>query len=313
LILLSAGLVVFFTFIKGPSSEPPPTVELKSNTNLEGRFLETFRRTESFPVTYEFQNKLARENEKTLWSYGVFLESSPTAPFVQSLIKSLRPQAYPEGESRLLETKFVDGERLAELLDLLAIRYLVSLEENENNPIGFWKADGEIKNYNLATVGEPQLFETVGFPLRRVESDWNKTIETWWLEGGEIKDLPYYSPNREIQTEGVPATATVKGIESRQNGTEFSLTVDSDQPLPILAKMSYFPFWKAYEGGKEIPIYRAAPNLMVFEGRGEITLKYQPPSIFYIGYLFSFLTLAFLIYREVLYKKQKIAKKAKLV
>ena len=99
----------------------------------------------------------------------------------------------------------------------------------------------------------------------------------------------------------------VRLVEQNENRTSFKLDVKSDVPVPVLAKISYFPYWHAFDSsGKEIQIYRAAPNLMLFEAKGEVTLFYHEPG--WIGWLWvlSLVTFATAIY--LIYKPLKLTK-----
>jgi hypothetical protein len=272
-------LIVLGLVIKNPADFPAAKVSLENKDKISGRFLETFRRTESFPVVYEFQTRFEKENPESSWAFGVFPESSVTAPFVQSLIKSLRPEAYPEGEGAALETKFVDEARTKNYLNLFGVNYLISLDDEKKNAVGTWSSGGDTKYYNMEKISDTGLFEVVKLPLVPVEKDWNQSVEAWWLEKGAVKKLPYLAKKGQtspVCTEGLENTQ-VKVISVNSKQTRFELEIASEKKAPVLSKISYFPYWKAYSDGKEIPIYRAAPNLMLIYANGKVTLEYKEP------------------------------------
>ena len=283
--VIKAGtLLIFFSIVvglllKNPADYSAVKVSLEDPRKVSGRFLETFRRTETFPVVYEFQTRLEKENPQSSWAFGVFPESSATAPFVQSLIKSLRRDAYPEEEGAALETKFVDQDRIQQLLDLLGINYLINLEETKKGTVGDWVGEDETKYYNLEKVSETPLFEVIGLSLEPIENNWNQAVESWWLEEGAVKSLPYFVNGELLPSKCLKELegTQVKILSANRRQTKFELEINSKKPVPVLAKVSYFPYWSASSAGKVIPIYRAAPNLMLLYANGEVNLEYKEP------------------------------------
>jgi len=287
--ILLFGLIILGIFFKNPAKIQTAQVNLAHPEKISGRFLESFRRTESYPVVYEFQTRLSSENKQSPWAFGVFPESSPNAPFIQSLIKSLRPSAYPEGEGASLETKFVDKEKTGSLLNLFGVSYLISLDNEPKNEIGVWTQEDEKKYYNAEKISDGVLFEVVKLPVIPIDKNWEKEVENWWLESGELKYLPYQARKEKFETVCAETlnNAQIKILSVNERQTKFELEIDAAKQVPVLAKISYFPYWKAYqngspraagEAGKEIPIYRSAPNLMLISANGKVTLEYQEPA-----------------------------------
>jgi len=300
-VLIVVGLVV-----KNPAVYQEAKVSLEDQRKISGRFLENFRRAESFPATYRSQTLLESENPKADWAFGVFTESSTSAPFIQSLIKSLRPAAYPEGEGVALETKFVDPKKIPQLLNLFGISHLINLEDAKKDAVGTWVRNGETKYYNLEKVSETPLFEVIELPLEPVGNDWNKKVENWWLEEGPLTKLPYLVKGEELAAVSAREVeeAQVKVLFANEKQTQFELNIISEKKVPVLAKISYFPYWKAFQEGKEIPIYRVAPNLMLLEANGKVTLEYKEPAWVKGLYLVSAGTLVIVIFL-IFSKRQK--------
>ena len=273
------GLVVLILLAKNPAVLPDSRLEITNPEGINGRFIETFRRTESDPYWYEAQTEVVAKNPKASWAYGLFTDSTPNGPYLGSVIRSMRPDAYPEDEGNFLETTTIDEKRLPGLLSYLGINYLVHLDSPKGEKIGTLQpTDGRItpvvtKNITAERVNNSALFDIVRLPLKPVESNWNKEVEKWWLAKGEITEIPYLKTEGEItevSKKDVQA-ARVQVVEQNENRTRFKLDVRSDASVPVLAKISYFPYWKAIgSDGQEIQIYRAAPNLMLFEAKGEV-------------------------------------------
>lgn len=299
------GLIVVLLLTKNPVKLPDARFELKNADVVKGRFLETFRRTESGPFWYGLQTQLNKENQNAAWTYGLFTDSTPNGPYLGSLIRSLRPEAYPEGDGIFIETKTVDRLRITPLLDLFAVNYLINLNYEKENAIGTLRKGDEKKIYVAEKSADVPIFEVARLPLEPIDKNWEKQVENWWFEAGSIKKLPYLVTDKKLveasQKELEKAKAEI--VKTNENQTYFELKIDSEKPVPVLAKISYFPYWKAFQNGEETPIYRVAPNLMVFRARGEVELFYTEPTINRVALFISLISwvviLGFLVRRFV--------------
>jgi hypothetical protein len=299
------GLIVVLVLAKNPVKLPDARFELKNADVVKGRFLETFRRTESDPFWYGLQTKLNRENQNAAWTYGLFTDSTPNGPYFGSLIRSLRPEAYSEGDGIFIETKTVDQIRITPLLDLFAVNYLINLDYGKEKAIGTFRKGKEKKFYVAEKSADIPIFEVARLPLEPIDKNWEKQVENWWFEAGSIEKLPYLVTDKKLaeaaQKELEKAKAEI--VKTNENQTYFELKIDSEKPVPVLAKISYFPYWKAFQNGEEIPIYHAAPSLMVFEAKGEVELVYKEPTVNRIALFISLISwvviLGFLVRRLV--------------
>lgn len=285
------GLLIIGLVIKNPAQVQTAQVSLEVDKEVSGRFLESYRRLQTFPAYYELQTSLNRENPEANWANGLFAESSVNSSFVQSLIKSLHPDLYPEGEGVLLETKFIDPSRVRSALHLLGINWLINFEEERKNSVAIWTKGPKTNYYNLEEISQDSLFEITDLKLTPIKDDWNQQVEKWWFEKGPIQNLPYLTSGERLESDQSSENTQLEIVEENSQGTRFRLNIKSDKKVPVLAKLSYFPSWKASSGGKEIKIYRAAPNLMLFEAKGEVILEYQTPTVQRGGYFISSLTL----------------------
>ena len=297
------GFIVLVLLAKNPASLPNKQFEISSPQGVKGRFLETFRRVESDPFWYAVQTEINANDEKATWAYGLFTDSSPNGPYLGSLIRSLNPQAYPEDDGSFLEEKFVGEEKAGWLLSYLSINQLINLEEIEGKSIGRIENE-ETKYFNVEKAAETRVFEIAPLPLKPVKTGWGKEVEKWWLQEGEATEIPYLVNGENIGEvfEKDRQNSIIEIVETNQNQTRVELKINSEKPVPVLAKISYFPYWRAIDSeGKEIPIYRAAPSLMLFSANGEVILEYKEPvwvSWLYLISAVTFIATIFLIYRQ---------------
>jgi hypothetical protein len=276
------GLIVVTLLVKNPAQLPDVKFELESPEIVKGRFLETFRRTEVDPFWYGVQTEINEENQKASWAYGLFTDSSPNGPYLGSLIRSLKPESYPVGEGFFIETKTADEQKAGEALSYFGISQLLNLEDEQKKSVGSLEKGEETQFFNLEKASESGLFEVAQLPLRPVKGNWNKEVEKWWLQEGKLTDIPYLVAGKGIDDASQKdlQKASVQIADTNERQTEYKLRINSETPAPVLAKISYFPYWKAVDDeGKEIPIYRAAPNLMLLEGKGNVILEYEEPLI----------------------------------
>jgi len=297
------GLVVLILLANNPSQIPNAKLELTDLEVVKGRFIETFRRTESDPFWYGLQTEVNAENQKASWSYGLFTDSSPNGPYLGSLIKSFKPEAYLEGEGAFIETKLINEEKAGQLLAFFSVNQLINLEDTEKKSIGSLEKGEKRQFFNLEKASESRLFEVTLLPLKPVKNNWRKEVEKWWTQEGQLSEIPYLANGREVSnvSENDLQSAEIEIVDVNEKQTRFKLKVNSEKEVPILAKIPYFPYWKAFQEGEEIPVYRTAPNLMLFEAKGDVMLIYDEPG--WINWLYiisfaAFLVTIFLIYRQ---------------
>ena len=276
-ILVVFAFIVGYLVIKNPAKLPQASFKVDQPSIVTGRFLETFKRSEIDPFWYGPQTVIEEKNAYSNWAYGLFTDSSLNAPYIESLKISMAEKK--EKEEPFIETKIVDKQRINTLLDFFSINYLIGLDSDPFYSIGSLQINGKTEFLNAGRVSENSPFDIIRMPLRAVTKDWDREVENWWLEKGNVKDLPYFAQNQKLnQVSADKLTGSGIIFESTdQKGTKIDLEIDSKEKVPVLVKFSYFPYWKAYENGKEIPIYRAAPNLMLISATGKVTLEYKEP------------------------------------
>ena len=306
-------ILLVYLFARSPIiSGSKVTIE---DTQLGGRFLESFRRTESDPLLYSAQTNLVMQNpEDNVWAYGLFTDSTPNGPYLGSLIRSLRLDAYPEGEGRFIETKIIDRKNIQQALDIFGIKHLLNLSEvAQGEEIGKWESNGQEKIYATQQVGQGKLAEVMKLNPIPVSGDFDEKVEEWWSKDGEWSTLPFQITNshpeldsgskipdqvgNDIDLEKFDLKTEVTIVEQNKDWTKIKLNIDSESPQPVLIKFSYFPWWFAQQDGREVQIYRAAPNQMLFFANGEVDLEFQEPFWLNLLYLISAATFLAVIFQ----------------
>ncbi|MCX6804034.1 MAG: hypothetical protein NTY48_05720 [Candidatus Diapherotrites archaeon] len=91
-------------------------------------------------------------------------------------------------------------------------------------------------------------------------------------------------------------------FKNNLNSNKFSVNIDSQNDIPILIKVSYFPNWHAYVNGKEIKIYCAAPNMMVIYSHGKVQFGFEKNSLEYLALIVSIISF-FVIVGKIISEK----------
>ena len=266
------------------------------DTQVEGRFIESFRRTESDPLLYTAQTKLVMQNpQENQWAYGLFTDSTPNGPYLGSLIRSFRPEAYPEGEGKFIETKVIDRRNIHHALDIFGINYTLNLGETGiGKRIGTWEVEGEKQTYFLEKVNSSEIAEVFSLPPEAIAEGFDKKMDGWWNQDKEWISLPVEA--NELDIERFDPRTKVEIVSHNEDWTNIKLNIVSDTPQPVLVKFSYFPWWKATMNGENVPIYRAAPNQMLVIAKGEVDLEFRKPYWINWLYVVSAMMLVGLIY-----------------
>jgi len=266
---------------------------LVGQSKLGGRFIEGFRRTDAAPLLYSAQTNLVMQDpQSNPWAYGLFTDSTPNGSYLGSLIRSLHPNKYPEGEGTFTETKFVSEKNIQTAIALFGIKYVLNLDKLAiGADVGKWQAQGESKNYTVEQVGSGSLVEVSRLNPIPVGGNFEKKVESWWAQKDAWASLPF-EPGSGVQVANFdpkdfnPKTK-VAIVDHNKDWSRIKLKIDSKHPQPVLVKISYFPWWKATSAGKNVPIYRAAPNLMLVFADGQVDLEFKEPVWLKVLYLVS--------------------------
>ncbi|HEY4695131.1 MAG TPA: hypothetical protein VIH52_04195 [Candidatus Nanoarchaeia archaeon] len=264
-------LAVGFIFLKTPLVSVD-NVKV-NNFGVEGRFLETFRRTESYPLVYAVQSKLV--SEKGLpWAYGLFTDATANGPYLGSLIKSLRPDAYEHIDSKLVEDYFLNKSKLADVLDLFAISSLFKLENGE--ALEDLVAVSDDKNFYLEPRKGQSFVEIPKWKIRPVFANWSEELEEWWTKD-TFNELLVFDPEKTLKETTFGVESKVQILDNNKNWTKFTFEPASQEEVPVLVKFGYSPNWKAFQEDKKLKIYKVSPSLMLVQAKGKVKFEYQNP------------------------------------
>ena len=276
--LLSAVaiLILFIALvINNPATFEYAKVDVNSNNEVSGRFIEDFSRADSYPSPYTFQTKLLAENSGSSWAYGLFTESAPNSSFVKSLSKSLNPKLYSDSFSTgKIDDIIIPESRVSAMLDLFAIDDIISLNDNPTDAIGTWSRGSINKYYHQTKLSAKKLAEVPTLKLRPVTSNWDKEVIDWWSESGPVVDLPYDASAQQLpdSVDGKNVNVSVETWTDKK----IVLQIDSQSSVPVIIKTSYSKGWSATSAdGSNVNIWRVAPQLMMVYASGRVEIKYN--------------------------------------
>ena len=140
-------------------------------------------------------------------------------------------------------------------------------------------------------------------------TDWKKEVDTWFFTSPLPPTLIHHSKEEGDKKVTVsPVAVTLKGVSETQHYLKFQ--VNAKKEVPVLIKISYFPKWRAFSGGKEIPIYRASPNMMVVFAKGTVEMIYSDTYWeIWLRYVSVFSLLGILVIKFIQLRKERISQK----
>lgn len=92
----------------------------------------------------------------------------------------------------------------------------------------------------------------------------------------------------------------VQKVNITNNQIEVVLSRQTEQELPILIKVNYFPAWRRSD--ENAPLYMATPTFILSYTRQDMTLTFVPDYPTIIGFIISGLTFLFIIYRYLTFR-----------
>ncbi|VVC00210.1 6-pyruvoyl-tetrahydropterin synthase related domain; membrane protein [uncultured archaeon] len=220
---------------------------------------------------------------------GLYQESSPNSRFIYDLELEMYPFTTSSWtmvpDYNLVRALGGNASALIPIqLNLLNINYAVAARRIDQNwvplkrvvDIFFLDFTGKKMDkaaYMLYKTGDSNLVEVLHYTPRVAPRQWwQETVAEWFLSDSIKKGVftdgavPAYAGNGKENAQLLEASPTQEYLK---------FMVNSDVPVPVLLKVSDFPNWKAYQGGKEIHIYRASPNFMLVNAKGVVELKYE--------------------------------------
>ncbi len=214
---------------------------------------------------------------------GAYIWGTPTEAATPQLLGSEYP-AYVMQRLRLFDIRNIYTDlRLENLIDPSLANHkrfinsypapkAVSRAELEDWQRRYNIHDG-VTDFYLYTVSEGALAEALPYVPAAPGTDWKLTSLKWFLE---MRRLPVFI-DRPAPAGVRPALPEdrIETITDSARKDRLTLRIHASQDIPVLVKIGYFPDWKLTIDGKQAPIYRAAPNLMLLFGRGTAVLEYR--------------------------------------
>ena len=213
---------------------------------------------------------------------GLYVESVLHSTLVLGLERELDPESYVWGISLANISLPNEEERdaiLPKQFETLGITHVVSSEKFSDS----WDAQKKVfdyfasekinYSYYLYYVGNCSLFEVLSYKPRVIDKEnWDSEVNSWFFSKEILKGI--------LVGENVPdltgnGNETIEILEKSPRQDYFKIKVNSEHEVPVLIKVSNYPNWKAYQGGKQLHIYQTSPYMMLVYGKGEIILKYE--------------------------------------
>ncbi|MDD3647278.1 MAG: hypothetical protein PHS44_02140 [Candidatus Dojkabacteria bacterium] len=298
------------------------SIRFGNHFNWDGRVMRAYKVTEVLDqsravidrsILYNAGN-IHEENYYNFGVDGLLKESSYLAPYYQSLSKNLDPENFnwDSLDSYYLENSQVSEGKIEQFLDLLWVKNLFvirgdhpSCSDNKLLITTFSsdsKEEGVVQRdmYLCAIAGldDSKMVEPLTSKII-TSNNWKEDIPGWWSGSEEYLFIEGNNGLVELSEKDNDLKIDYSFDTDFQ---EITIGSDSSSPVPILIKMSYFPMWKAYSKGEEIPIFRVSPNFMAINLEGEATLKYERTSVEHITFIVSGLvwaiTLGYVVYAK---------------
>jgi len=295
LMLGSVGVILLagYGLIRNPVLSSGDRFNLVEKDPPGERFIEAFSREESYPFIYASQEELGMRGSQ--WAYGLFTDSVRTGPYLGSVAYSLSQEELVPERSEFIETQVISEEKVEQALNLFGVDHLLILGEEGPGAVGESSLLDQKGYYHLQQRDSIDLIETINTPLSSVQDNWEEAFESWWRQTDSFSELLVADPKGTLGKVDEKAKGKIVEISHNETWSTFDFKVDSDQEIPVLVKFSYFPFWRANNEGKEIPIYRVSPNLMLVVTKGKVEFNYDQPDwiiwLFALGFLTALLTL----------------------
>ena len=231
---------------------------------------------------------------------GLFVESSLNSRAINTLKRELNEHVFVWG---VLPYKSLESKKtLLNHLNYLGINFLFldTFTYNYTStliiPKELYQVDVAFNDYVLPfylVKIDNNLIEVANNPLPVKKQEWNKKVEEWWDDPSLIRRILVESDFPLPQHKVNETEIEIKILEERNDYIKFE--VISEEVVPVLIKISYFPNWRAFVDGEEVKIYRASPNLMLVFAKGVVELKFIKDKPEIIGLTISILSLLLLL------------------
>jgi hypothetical protein len=305
----------------GLDPEGVPGFDLPNFGPVAGRILSVS--PPSHLPSYHVNHDLIPLRTGNLGLMGLFIESSLNGRFLGNLMRTIDPESHVWGTPTESLTPAGLGadypQYVRERLRLFDIRHIYTdlrLEDvlgppliREKRAINRFKlprppsgrelealkrryhSDGESVEFYLYTLVDGAPAEPLAYLPTAAGTEWKQTALKWFFE---VRGVPVFV-DRPLPA-GVRPAGPGDAVAVVENGPDrVRLDIRSQADIPVLIKNGYSPNWRLTVGGREAPLYRAAPNLMLVVGHGEAVLEYRRSAAEYAGFALSLLGLVLLV------------------
>lgn len=185
-----------------------------------------------------------------------------------------------------------------QLTDLLNVKYLLSLEEIDNDRFKKLFEEGQTKIYENKNV-LPRAF----FPrqVKKIENE-KQVLEKLMDKKTDISKIAY-SQDIEFESQNLSTSAQI--IKYSDQG--LSIKTSTNIQAPLFISNVFYPGWKAFLDNREVPIGKMNymfQSVNIPEGIHLLELKYQPKSFFVGLYLALFGLLSMSLISYYLWRKK---------
>ena len=267
-------------------------------------------------------------------SKGLFIESSLNSKFISDLELGLNSGSFVWGD--YFEPQFYEKlsqeekhSLIEKQLSLFGVSFIISNDANlsvsavpesvgsqEIAPFSSIASFPDRLSGALASSGEPYYMyrlKPVGLfePLAEEPefftgsvAQWRSTTVFWFFDLNRIGREMVLSAEK---PEWSPASGAEKIslLSNSKSFDRFSFHIGSEKEVPVLVKVGFFPDWHAYSSGKEIPVYRASPDLMLVYAKGEVDFVFEKSPAEKISLAVSTLFLIFTVFMAVRLWREK--------
>jgi hypothetical protein len=309
-ILISILILLFSINIDFTSQTQIEFTDLEKNDSINIALGPTHRGELHHALYYELSNEGMRVQR------GLFSEQTPNILFFNGISTLINPDEFIWG-TFAVRRDIIDTNNFYELMDYLGVETIITTEKLINEVellprkiIGYQRVNVKSDNilwfkFNNEYIDlpiyqyfleKPKIIEVVNYPPSYFSGeDWE------YFSNIYLSKFTIVTTREQVTGFNINKNAEIKNLERTNN--KISFFIDSDVDVPVFIKESYFPNWKAYSNGEEIPIYLTAPYFMLINSKGEIELVFEPALHEQLSFIVSFITFILLIsYNKVIRK-----------
>jgi hypothetical protein len=214
---------------------------------------------------------------------GLYIESTRTGEYLLNLEKEIDERSLSWGNWIYAEYPPKNLSLVSQILPYqlnhFNINYVIASDEKARDEwiklqdVTKYSKYGRTVNYSLYKIGDSRLIEIVDRNIREISPySWKEMNLQWLFSEGVKKEVLVDETVPQYKISENTSLDILKISELQEN---IKFNVKSENEVPVLVKISYFPNWKAYQNGNEIKIYRASPDFMLVYAKGIVEFRYE--------------------------------------